>query len=803
MTATSPRIWEAGPSAPGASWSVALLSPPYLNLTYRAPDYLPPELWKPGLRVAVPLSSSLRCGVLLDLEPESGNEPEEGIKPILWPLEESPLLDAEYLDLIRELGRHSLVREGYTLSQILPAGLRSTRLHLVREGAGREETWSLKSLFRADRERLLELAREWLNREARLRAPGEDPSCRLVELAADPPWQVRPQAVQQTRLLDHLWTHGPTSRQELRRHLGQQASRTLRLLKDKDMVREAGPAGPPASEPDSAAEGAAGDHPLDRVEPTQEQKRVLDALAPDLRSEGMRIRLLHGVTGSGKTLVYLFLARQCLEKGCSVLILVPEIALALQLWQEVRKHFPRQHCYLYHGHLSASDRTGVFSRIRGEESPVIAVGTRSAVFLPRTDWGLIVLDEEHDTSFKQEERLPYHAKEVAYSRARSSGGLLLLGSATPDIRTYHAARTGVFPLLHMRARVGGRELPEVNTVDLTSDPPAEGPFSQQAVQALQGCLERGEQAIVLLNRRGYAPLIYCTACGKVIHCDHCEVGMTYHKSLERVVCHYCGEMKPFPLACPGCGGHQYVPLMEGTEQIEEYLSAFLSEESGVMRLDRDSTRRKGSMESILEGFAHQRAQVLVGTQMCSKGHNFPGVSLVLVLDGDIGLNLPDYRATERTFQLLHQVAGRAGRGEAPGRVMIQTRSPDHYCWQFIRENDFEGFYTTEIELRRRRKYPPFVRLGLLRMSYPAGQADGHERVREVASRMKQASGAGMQILGPAPSPLRQLRGRMRYQCLIKAPDRASIRSLCRPLFASFGKSRGLRLSLDLDPVQML
>jgi primosomal protein N' (replication factor Y) len=785
-------------------FSVALLSPPYFSLTYAAPDYFPQSLWTPGLRVAVPLAASLRCGMILEEDPCAGAGQKRQIKPVLWPLEASPLLTPSYLELIRELARHGLVREGYVLSQVLPGGLRSLKMRLVRGGGDGEQALSLTSLPRLDRERLSRLAGEWLRGEARLNPAGSGSSFSLVELATDPPWPVRPQAVQQIRLLDCLWLGGPTRRQELHELLGQQAaSRALRTLKGKGLVREVGPA-ESALEPQPLEGDGEREHPLDRVEPTQEQERVLASLVPDLQAQRMRIRLLHGITGSGKTLVYLLLARQCLEQGTSVLILVPEIALALQLWREVRECFPRTGCFLYHGHLSASDRARLFSRIRAQPDPVIAVGTRSAVFLPREDWGLIVLDEEHDTSYKQEERLPYHAKEVAYSRARINDGLLVLGSATPDIRTYHAARTGHFPLLCMETRVGGRELPGVETVDLNRDPPLEGPLSVQATQALRTCLDRGEQAIVLLNRRGYAPLIYCTGCGKVIHCDHCEVGMTYHKSLERVVCHYCGETKPFPLACPECGGHQYVPLMEGTEQIEEYLSSFLPAESGVLRLDRDSTRRKGSLESILHGFASHRAQVLVGTQMCSKGHHFPGVSLVLVLDGDIGLNLPDYRATERTFQLLHQVAGRAGRGEVPGRVMIQTRAPDHYCWQYIRSNDFEGFYTTEIDLRRRRRYPPFVRLGLLRMSYPATRTDGYDRVREVAERIRQGSGrAGIQVLGPAPAPLRQLRGRMRYQCLIKAPDRASIRALCKPLFTSFRDSSGLRLSLDLDPVQML
>ena len=782
--------------------SVALLSPPYFTLTYAAPEYFPAHVWEPGLRVAVPLAASLRCGIILD-DPHSGTIQSQGIKPILWPLEEYPLLDSFYLELIREISSHSLVREGYALSHVLPGGLRSLRRQLVRSYGGKEETWSLNSLRFMEPERLKEMAREWLRGELWVKNLGGSFSSGLVELAVDPPWPVRPQAVQQMRLLEHLWASGPTRRQELRKQLGSQVSRTLRELKKKEMVREVGPSdAAPVTvgrEPDAHKE-----HPLDRIKLTQEQEEAVASLCGDLQPAQMCIRLLHGVTGSGKTLVYLVLARKCLKQGRSVLLLVPEIALALQLWREVRKNFPGQACFLYHGYLTASERSHLFSCIKAATEPVIAVGTRSAAFLPRSDWGLIVLDEEHDSSFKQEERLPYHAKEVAYSRARICGSLLLLGSATPDIRTYHATRTGHFPLLCLQGRVGGQELPRVDTVDLNRDPPQEGPFSKQASEALRHCLERGEQAIILLNRRGYAPLIYCTGCGKVIHCQHCEVGMTYHKGLERVVCHYCGEIKPFPLACPECGGHQYVPLLEGTEQIEEYLSAFLPSGSGVLRLDRDSTRKKGSMENILEGFASHRAQVLVGTQMCSKGHNFPGVSLVIVLDGDIGLNLPDYRATERTFQLLHQVAGRAGRGETPGRVMIQTRAPDHYCWEYIRRNDFEGFYRTEIELRRRRRYPPFVRLGLLRMSYPVSQTNGYERVREIAGRIKQGAGkAGIQVLGPAPAPLRQLRGRMRYQCLIKAPDRVGIRTLCRPLFISSRGASGLRISLDLDPVQML
>lgn len=782
-------------------WTVALVAPPYLSLTYVCPDYIPHSWLSPGQRVAVPLSRSLRCGILLEKEGEPTQNKEQ-IRSILSPLEEEPLLGPFHLRLINEVSRHSLSYPGYVLAQVLPKDLRGLQSSLVREQEEGRESWSISYLQKLDSDSLRRFFWEWQQGQARLRETATKTRSLLVELAANPPWPIRPRASRQRVLLEHLWQEGPTEKQALRRAMGKSADQAMRALKDKGLVRERDPG---EEEQASGFEGgeAPGD-PLEEMDPTREQKEVFSCLSGDLLQEEFGIRLLHGVTGSGKTLVYMLLARQCLERGRSVLLLVPEIALCLQLWRKVRLSLPGYDCYLYHGHLPTSEKSRVFRELSKRRYPAVVVGTRSAAFLPCTSWGLIVLDEEHDSSFKQEERFPYHAREVAYFLAQNCKALLLLGSATPDLRTYHAACSNHFPLLSMGGRVGEKRLPEVETVDLNKDPPREGPFSERVLSELNSCLERNEQAIVLLNRRGYAPLVYCTGCGRVIHCDYCEVGMTYHKGLERVVCHYCGQSRPFPLACPDCGGHQYVPLLEGTEQIEEYLSSYLNLPSGILRMDRDSTRRKGSMESILDSFANYRARVLVGTQMCSKGHNFPGVSLVTVLDGDIGLNLPDYRATERTFQLLQQVAGRAGRGESLGRVLIQTRSPSHYCWDYIRRNDYHGFYCTEIELRRKRKYPPFVRLALLRLSYPENRSNGEDSVQQVAKWIKErANGRSVQILGPAPAPLRRLRGRIRHQCLIKAADWESIRSLCRPLFSSWRATGGLRISLDLDPVQML
>ena len=314
-------------------------------------------------------------------------------------------------------------------------------------------------------------------------------------------------------------------------------------------------------------------------------------------------------------------------------------------------------------------------------------------------------------------------------------------------------------------------------------------------------MEQGDQAVILLNRRGYAPLMYCIDCGKVARCPHCDIGLTYHKGRERLVCHYCGYSVPFPSPCPSCKGLHFHPMGQGTERVEEYIGTLLPPGGRVLRLDRDSTRRPGRMEEILESFARQEAQVLVGTQMLSKGHHFPHVTLAVVADGDIGLNLPDYRAAERTFQLLVQSSGRAGRGEKPGQVIIQTRDVNHYCWQYVKNGDYEGFYDYEIALRKRRRYPPFINLALLRISYPMDWADGPTQLARITALLRSES-KGVTVLGPAPAPLPLLRGRRRFQCLLKAGDWQSIRALYAVLLP-LASPPNLRISLDIDPVNML
>jgi primosomal protein N' (replication factor Y) len=351
--------------------------------------------------------------------------------------------------------------------------------------------------------------------------------------------------------------------------------------------------------------------------------------------------------------------------------------------------------------------------------------------------------------------------------------------------------------------VGEARLPEVRLVDLRVEPPEHGPFATSVRDALVEAVQAGEQVIILHNRRGYAPVLYCEACSEPVKCPHCQVSMTLHKRRELLLCHYCGYSLLFPLSCPGCKGNEFLPLGAGTERLEEFLRDDLPRDTKILRLDRDTSRRAGSMQETLSAFARQEAQILVGTQMLSKGHHFPGVTLVVVVDGDLGLNLPDYRATERSFQMLVQVAGRAGRGEKNGRVLIQTRNPGHYCWQFVRENDYEGFFTREIALRQTMGYPPFVKLALVRISMPLDQPDA-ELLSAFGSRMRALClAAGVRLLGPAPAPLAVLRGRKRFQCLLKADTWPAIRGVYAQMRKALAKEKNVRISVDLDPMDML
>lgn len=786
---------------------VALLSPPYATLTYSLPEYFGRDFWRPGLRVAVPLGKGggggLRAAVLLELCTSADLPPDVLCKSVFWPLETAPLLTPALFDLMRHLALRQGVEPGHVLGHVLPQGLRSTGVRVRRLGA-RAETLSLRDLRQVETGSLAELARELSSGAARLLPRSVDAASEeYCHLRVEPPWPVRPAATRQVAVLEFLHARGPVSRRRVLRGVGGGAQALTALIRAGHvaLVHDSGE----GEEPGAALLAPA---PA-RVRLNADQVAALDDLMAALDAESAQNRLLYGVTGSGKTAVYLELAERALARGRSVLLLAPEVALALKLRRDAASALPDAPLFLYHGYQSPGRREATFRALAESQRPCLVVGTRSALFLPVPALGCIILDEEHDASFKQEEGLSYQAREVAWFRTREAGGLLVLGSATPDIKTFYAASEGRLPLLRLPKRVGDRPLPPVELVDISASPrlfpggtggAPVGSLAPQCEAALRETLERDEQAVVLLNRRGYAPLMYCLSCGRTQRCPQCDIGLTYHKGLERLVCHYCGFSRPFPSPCDHCRGMEFLPLGEGTERLAEQLSVIAGQP--VLRLDRDSTRRPGRMEEILAAFARRESPILVGTQMLSKGHHFPRVTLAIVADGDLGLNLPDYRAAERTFQLLVQSAGRAGRGERPGRVLIQTRATNHYCWQYVRTADYEGFYQAELALRQQRRYPPFVRLGLLRLSHAADEARGAEALAELATVLRAEAGRlGVTMLGPAPAPLGLLRGRRRFQCLLKASSWPPLRDLY--FFARSRNTSLLRLVLDLDPVNML
>jgi primosomal protein N' (replication factor Y) len=786
--------------------NLALLGPPFAILTYRLPDS-PRVAWTPGLRAVVPVGRSLRAAVVVELDVRA---PEGiGIKDAFWPLEREPILDAGYLDMARQLALRQSDSLSRILGSLLPPGLRSARAMLRPERPGLGlAALSLAALARAEAA-TRELAAELFERgQAEIGRPDQarEP---LYLCACDPPWPVRPAARRQLDILELLHDRGRQSRRAIAERLGPSSGDALGRLVALGLVaveRETQPEprqghAPPLTRPE--------------LEFNPDQAGVVAALDAALCGDKGQAALLFGVTGSGKTRVYLECAARCLAAGRPALLLAPEVALALKLAREAAEALPGAPLVLYHGSLPQAAKETIFLEAARPGPPALYVGTRSALFLPVRRPGLIVLDEEHDASFKQDERLVYQAKEIAHFRTERDGGLLLLGSATPDVKTYQAARDGHAPLYVLDKRVGQASLPDIEFVSLLPDGAPDTkriapggdpkrPLTPRAMELLRQTVAEGEQAIIMLNRRGYAPVMYCLSCEKPAKCPHCDLGLTYHKRRERLVCHYCGAATPFPAACAHCGGNRFLPMGLGSELLEERLADLLPPGTKVLRLDRDSARRTARMEEILADFAARKAAVLTGTQMLSKGHHFPAVTLVIAADGDLGLSLPDYRASERTFQMLVQISGRAGRGDKPGRVLIQTRNPANPFWDFVKNADYEGFFAYELEKRRRYGYPPFVKLGLIRLSHPLGWEEGGALLGKLSEAIRQAGQrTNARILGPAPAPLPLIAGRLRHHCLIKASDWPAVRDVFAVAQRLAQPHQKMRISLDLDPVDMM
>ncbi len=527
------------------------------------------------------------------------------------------------------------------------------------------------------------------------------------------------------------------------------------------------------------------------------QKAALEQINAAVDERQFLPMLLHGVTGSGKTAVYLSAMQAMLAKGRSAILLVPEIGLTPAMAADLHQVFGDEVAIL-HSALTDDERAEQWKRIRNGESHIV-VGTRSAVFAPVPDLALIVVDEEHDHSYKQDETPRYHARDVAVMRAKMTNAVVVLGSATPSLETYYNAQQGKYKLMELAERIEKRPLPEVEIIDMRAEfqhTKKDHVLSQKLVEEIGKRLELNEQVMVLLNRRGYSAFVLCRECGETVQCKNCAIAMTYHKREHRLICHYCGFMRPAPKTCPKCGSEYVQYLGTGSEKLEQMLHS-LFPQARIGRLDRDTVRGRDDLEQILSALHAGEIDLLVGTQMIAKGHDIPNVTLVGVVGSDAALGFPDFRAAERTFQLLTQVAGRAGRGETPGKVVLQTFFTDHYAIQFAAAHDYRGFYDKEARFRSWMHYPPFNTVS--NVIVRSSKLDEALTWSGILGKWFEATRLeGVRVMGPAAAPIVRLKTEYRYHFLLKSASRERMNTVLRAMIEHAVEKKIPRMNLVVD-----
>jgi primosomal protein N' (replication factor Y) len=749
---------------------VALPVPLYRTFTYRVPDGLTGSV-AAGSRVVVPFRSRKEIGIIV-----GAAMPDERVtyKDVLEAPDDGPVMDEPLLALGRWIADYYLAPVGIALRSALPAALTGVNVPVPARKTRRVARISreLPSLLHRDR--------------------------------------IFARAPQQRALYELLEAIGGQASVE---HLGERLAFSASVLKGLvarglvEMTFETVERDPFLSRAQRAP---------DAHVPTAAQTAALERLA--VAPPG-HVALLHGVTGSGKTLVYLdFLKQLVIEQGKTAIVLVPEIALTPQTVDRFRAVFGDRIAVL-HSALSDGERYDAWLALRRGEKR-IAVGARSAIFAPLRNLGAIVVDEEHESSYKQGEAPRYHAREVAVVRARTEGAVVVLGSATPSLESWTNAASGKYELLTLPDRAGGAQLPKVAVIDLRAEqpkrPPSDNAVGEAAFShaigpalesALQDRLHKGEQSILLLNRRGYSAFIQCGTCGDVAVCPNCSISLTYHRTPERLVCHYCLHSEALHLSCTRCGGMRLRQRGLGTQQVERLLAERYST-ARIARMDVDTTSGKWAHTEILDRVGAGEVDILLGTQMIAKGLDFPNVTLVGVIDADVGINLPDFRASERCFQLLSQVAGRAGRGPKGGAVLIQTRCPTHHAVRCAVTHDYHGFVQQELAGRKHPLYPPNVRIANVVLSGTQEDATARLATRAAAWLHKLLAAhatPGMTVIGPAPCPVERVKQRWRWHVLLKAERPQDLGRVAEYLVRRFDipKQFGLRMTVDRDPVALL
>ena len=808
---------------------VAVASPLMQTLTYAPPAYCPEEL-KPGLRLLVPLGKRLVTGYLLGPAPEP--EADFKVRRVAELLDPAPIFPESMVAFYRWIARYYHHPIGEVIKTALPGGLitqSGRKIRLTADGrkhlAGSKEIKKQWFIDLLNKHILSQAAcrKIWRTRDRKviekwaagglveiIAAVSGDTIKPRTEICVFPvmePAESNDSGLKKSecKTLDLLRemtakSSTPVAQKDLaRKYSG--ARQALKTLAAKNLVtlREQRVYRDPFGEP-----------PLFFPAPAQltgEQQTVLEALIPAIEKQEYSPFLLQGVTGSGKTEVYLRATDTALALGRQTIVLVPEIALATQLEGHFLSRFGDRIALLHSG-LTPGERYDQWQRIVSGEVKIV-IGARSAIFAPFDNIGLIIVDEEHDSAYKQEDGLRYNARDLAVLRASLESAPVILGSATPSLTSFHNSAQGKYRLLSLTKRVEEKPMPSVEIVDLKNLPTVSGRpplLSNQLRKAIKDNLDAGDQTLLFLNRRGYANLMLCKQCGEPVQCRDCQVTLTLHQGRGQLLCHYCGYTVKSATVCANCQSPEMVAVGFGTERIEDELTRMFPK-ARLGRLDQDTAANRTNFLKILKQVHNREIDILVGTQMITKGHHFPDVTLVGVVWADAGLGLPDYKAGERTYQLLSQVTGRAGRGDKPGRVIIQTMHPEHYSIIAAREHDYQGLYDREIAFRSELSYPPLSRLVNFRLE---GESD--EKVRSAATELAARAADycrradSLMVLGPAPSPLARLRGRYRWQVLLKGVDMKTLHAVSEKLLqenAPAFSSGAVKLTVDVDPENML
>lgn len=810
---------------------VAVPVPLRQTFTYRIPEEFRPEM-RIGARVLVPFGKQILTGYavafhsdIADIGLDSELSPAD-IKDIVELVDHEPLISGEILKLTRWTADYYEASWGEILKASLPAGINASveKIVAITEPGRRaidpaatdknirnrilfylseKEEGSLEELVKnfgkSARSEVSKLAKNGLV-EVSLRSKEEKAKPKLQRVAklirSEGDRKLNPS---QIRVIDTLTSSSGEMPAAVLIKEAEVSPSVLKTLEKSGIVELA------MEEVFRDPLESAALPEITDITLTDEQSSVFTTIAEAISAAKFHAFLLHGITGSGKTEIYIRAMRAALEKGKTAMMLVPEIALTPIFSRRLRAIFGDEVAIL-HSSLSTGERFDEWRRLRAGQAR-IAIGTRSAVFAPLENLGLVVIDEEHDTSYRQHEPPFYHGRDVAIVRANFSGAVVILGSATPAMESFYNAQKGKYEYLNLPNRIGNRPLAQAELIDMRDVFAEKGRdeiFSDQLLAAIEETHSLGEQSIILLNRRGYSSFILCRSCGESIKCPNCDITLTFHKRINSLVCHYCNFRRRVPEKCPNCESQFLFYVGEGTEQLADILREKFPNIRSA-RIDRDTISRRKLFEDTIMDFAAGDIEMLVGTQMLAKGHDFPNVTLVGVVSVDAGLGLPDFRSAERTFQLLTQVAGRAGRGDRKGRVLIQTYYPDHYALQYAQNQDYTGFYEQEIGFRERFNFPPFVSLASI-LTHHSSYDYALQNAQIMRDCLQQANAEKkVIILGPAPAPLARLKNEFRIQILLKSQSRKRLREvLDRALSEASVRSCDMRvIKIEIDPMNLM